>query len=70
MFYMFILAEIYMKGPFIVYDFIYVGNYFARIPKGPAKGPKCGVKHCQDIALVVSTYAKERRTVSPSMPRQ
>ena len=66
---MFVLGEIHVRGPKIVYGHVRVENFKANIPKdNPSvleEGPKVGVKAAQDNP----NHGGSRRPVGQSMPR-
>ena len=69
----FILDEIHVRGPKIVYEHIWVGNILENIHKGPSKGPwrrtfqEC--PSCQKPAQPTG-YEGNRHPVGKSMPRR
>lgn len=69
-FYVCLLGEIDQKGPVHVKVYIYIGNFYVRLPKGPPRVPQGGHICFQDTTSAVSIDEAKGWLISPSTERR
>ena len=69
-FYVFVLDEIYVRGPKNVYEYIFIGNVQEKIHKDEPRFLKEGPNLWAEVVQTSLTYGRHRRLVGWLTPRR